>query len=100
MESLTAAIACSRGSTPERWKKQACMMVLMQPPMPASRATLPALMTNSFACLFDELLLHRCREPRPDFFRRPGRVQQKSAARRQGRRHVQGFQEHAADGNR
>ena len=31
------AMASSRGSTPESAKKQACMMVLMRPPMPASR---------------------------------------------------------------
>ena len=39
MACLIAAIASSRGSTPLMAKKQVCMMVLMRPPMPVSRAT-------------------------------------------------------------
>ena len=44
-----AAIASSFGSTPDSAKKHTCMMVLMRPPIPLSRATLVALMTWNFA---------------------------------------------------
>ena len=39
MAALMCAIAWSRGSTPEMAKKQVCMIALMRPPMPVSRAT-------------------------------------------------------------
>ena len=45
MDSLIASIASSLGSTPDSAKKQTCMMVLMRPPMPLSRATLVASIT-------------------------------------------------------
>ncbi len=39
MAALMAAIASSRGSTPEMAKKQVCSTVLIRPGRPASRAT-------------------------------------------------------------
>ena len=45
MEYLMASMALSRGSTPDSAKKQTCMMVLMRPPMPLSRATFVASIT-------------------------------------------------------
>ncbi len=49
MEFLIASTASSLGSTPDNAKKQTCMIVLMRPPMPLSRATLVASMTKSLA---------------------------------------------------
>ena len=45
MAYLMAAMASSRGRTPEMAKKQVCMMVLMRPPMPVTLATSSPLMT-------------------------------------------------------
>ncbi len=39
MADLIAAMASSRGSTPEMAKKQVCSTVLIRPGSPASRAT-------------------------------------------------------------
>ena len=46
-QALMAAIAWSRGNTPDRAKKQGCMTVLIRWPMPASRATRAASTTHS-----------------------------------------------------
>ncbi len=45
MACLIWAMASSLGRTPEMAKKQVCMMELMRPPMPVSRATDRASMT-------------------------------------------------------
>src|SRR5579872_3239860 len=50
-----ALIASSLGNTPDSAKKQTCMMVLMRPPMPLSRATLVALITKNFAFFASKL---------------------------------------------
>ena len=47
MEARILSIASWRGSTPLTAKKQACITVLMWGPMPASRATAVALITNT-----------------------------------------------------
>ncbi len=43
-------MASSRGSTPERAKKQACITALIRPPIPAAWATFTASMT--WSCSF------------------------------------------------
>ena len=45
-----AARACSRGSTAAREKKQVCMIVLIRPPSPSSRARAEALMAKTRSC--------------------------------------------------
>ena len=45
--SLICAIASSGRSTPESWKKQGCMIVLIRFPMPTSRAIWSASMTHT-----------------------------------------------------
>ena len=42
MAALIAAMASSRGSTPEMAKKQVCSTVLVRPAKPTSRAIRPA----------------------------------------------------------
>ena len=48
---LIAAIASSRGSTPESAKKQVCRIVLLRAPSPRSNATLDASTTKIFSFL-------------------------------------------------
>ena len=50
-KSLIRSIASSAGSTPERWKKHGCMIVLMRLPIPVSAATANASMTQKSICL-------------------------------------------------
>ena len=56
IDARIAAIASSRGSTPESAKKHGCMTVLMRPPIPASRATAFASITHSVEPLVQDLL--------------------------------------------
>ena len=74
-------------------KKQVCMIVLMRPPMPASRGDLVGVDHVEPQLLLDDLLLHLARQLVPDLVRPERGVQQERRRRARVLEHVEFLEE-------
>ena len=77
---LICSMASSRGSTPDRAKKQVCMIVLMRAPMPVALATVERVDDVELELLLDQRFLHGPGQLVPDLVRAVTRVEQERAA--------------------
>ena len=92
-DSLTAAIASSRGSTPDSAKKQVDMTVLIRRPSPCSLGDLLGVDHPQVRAAFDQHLLGTQREAVPELVRGDRRVHQHRRTGRGAVEHVEAVQE-------